>query len=103
MLISTQNRSGLSAAAGGWQLVAVDSRSTPAGAPFRLACGQRHVQPDPKRHIAKEWPQVVARMRESMEQMNRVVGSVSIAEGRNCELIRLTAFVQNTHEQQATD
>jgi hypothetical protein len=43
--------------------------------PFRLACQQCHVLPDPKRHTAKEWPAVVARMERNMEWMNRVVGS----------------------------
>jgi len=47
----------------------------PSGEAFRLACNQCHVLPDPKRHTAAEWPTVVARMRENMEWMNRVVGS----------------------------
>ena len=45
--------------------------------PFRLACQQCHVLPDPQRHTAKEWPAVVARMEKNMEWMNRVVGSRS--------------------------
>ena len=49
--------------------------ATPAGEPFRLACQQCHVLPDPKRHTAREWPAVVARMQRNMEWMNRVVGS----------------------------
>ena len=48
---------------------------TPRGAPFRLACRQCHVLPDPKRHTAEEWRAVVARMEKNMEWMNRVVGS----------------------------
>jgi cytochrome c5 len=47
----------------------------PSGEAFRIACNQCHVLPDPKRHTAAEWPQVVARMQENMEWMNRVVGS----------------------------
>jgi cytochrome c2 len=47
----------------------------PSGEAFRVACSQCHVLPDPKRHTAAEWPKVVARMQESMEWMNRVVGS----------------------------
>ena len=43
--------------------------------PFRVACGQCHVLPDPRRHSAKEWPAVVERMQKNMEWMNRVVGS----------------------------
>ena len=47
----------------------------PSGEAFRLACNQCHVLPDPKRHTAAEWPEVVARMQENMEWMNRVVSS----------------------------
>jgi hypothetical protein len=47
----------------------------PSSEPFRLACNQCHVLPDPKRHTAKEWPAVVARMQQNMEWMNRVVGT----------------------------
>ena len=46
-----------------------------SGEAFRIACNQCHVLPDPKRHTAEEWRQVVARMQENMEWMNRVVGS----------------------------
>ena len=49
--------------------------NTPAAEPFRLACQQCHVLPDPQRHTAREWPAVVARMQKNMEWMNRVVGS----------------------------
>jgi cytochrome c2 len=45
------------------------------GEAFRVACSQCHVLPDPRRHTAKEWRAVVARMQENMEWMNRVVGS----------------------------
>jgi cytochrome c5 len=48
---------------------------TPRGEPFRLACRQCHVLPDPRRHTAAEWRAVVARMEKNMEWMNRVVGS----------------------------
>jgi len=47
---------------------------SPAGESFRVACSQCHVLPDPRRHSAKEWPVVVARMQKNMEWMNRVVG-----------------------------
>ena len=48
---------------------------TAAGEPFRLACNQCHVLPDPQRYTAKEWPAVVTRMQENMAWMNRVVGT----------------------------
>ena len=47
----------------------------PSAEPFRLACSQCHVLPDPRRHTAAEWPGVVARMQQNMQWMNRVVGS----------------------------
>ena len=47
----------------------------PSGEAFRLACNQCHVLPDPRRHTAREWPGVVARMQQNMAWMNRVVGS----------------------------
>ncbi len=48
---------------------------TAAGEPFRLACRQCHVLPDPQRYTAEEWPAVVSRMQENMAWMNRVVGT----------------------------
>jgi len=48
---------------------------SPSGEAFRLACNQCHVLPDPRRHSAREWPAVVARMQQNMAWMNRVVGS----------------------------
>lgn len=47
----------------------------PAGEPFRIACGQCHALPDPRRYTAAQWPAVVERMQENMDWMNRVVGS----------------------------
>ena len=47
----------------------------PTAEAFRLACQQCHVLPDPRRHTAREWPAVVARMQKNMEWMNRVVSS----------------------------
>jgi hypothetical protein len=49
--------------------------ATPAAEPFRLACEQCHVLPDPRRYTAREWPAVVERMQRNMQWMNRVVGS----------------------------
>ena len=49
--------------------------NAPSAESFRLACGQCHVLPDPRRHTARQWPSVVARMQRNMEWMNRVVSS----------------------------
>ena len=48
---------------------------TAAGEPFRLACNQCHVLPDPKRYTAEEWRAVVSRMQDNMQWMNRVEGT----------------------------
>ncbi len=47
---------------------------------FRRACSRCHALPDPGQHTAAEWPAVVARMREHMQQMN--VGDVSDADAQ---------------------
>jgi len=66
---------------------------TPAGAPFRLACNQCHVLPDPKRHTAAEWPAVVARMQKNMQWMNRVVGTQPIAGEPQLRIDEINAFL----------
>ena len=53
----------------------------PSGQSFKLACGQCHVLPDPRRHTAAEWPAVVARMEQNMAWMNRVVGHAAESHG----------------------
>jgi hypothetical protein len=60
---------------------------------FRLACSQCHVLPDPKRHTAKEWPEVVARMQKNMEWMNRVVGSKPIPGEPQLRIEDINAFL----------
>jgi len=66
---------------------------TAAGEPFRLACNQCHVLPDPKRYTAKEWPAVVARMQENMEWMNRVVGTQPIPGEPQLRIDAINAFL----------
>ena len=65
----------------------------PSGEPFRIACNQCHVLPDPKRHTAKEWPAVVERMQENMEWMNRVVGSRPIDGEPQLRIEDINAFL----------
>lgn len=65
----------------------------PSGEAFRLACNQCHVLPDPKRHTAAEWPQVVARMQENMEWMNRVVGSKPVPGEPQLRVEEINAFL----------
>ena len=66
----------------------------PSGEAFRLACKQCHVLPDPARHTADEWPQVVARMQENMEWMNRVVGSKPVPGEPQLRLEEINAFLR---------
>lgn len=66
---------------------------TAAGEPFRLACNQCHVLPDPQRYTAREWPAVVARMQENMEWMNRVVGTRPIPGEPQLRVEDINAFL----------
>jgi cytochrome c5 len=66
----------------------------PSAEPFRLACSQCHVLPDPRRHTAAEWRAVVARMQQNMQWMNRVVGSQPDADEPQLEVERILAFLQ---------
>jgi len=67
--------------------------NTPAGESFRLACGQCHVLPDPRRHSAAEWPAVVARMQKNMEWMNRVVGSKPVPGEPQLKIEDINSFL----------
>ena len=64
-----------------------------SGEAFRLACNQCHTLPDPKRHTAREWPAVVARMQENMQWMNRVVGSRPMPGEPQLRLEEINAFL----------
>jgi hypothetical protein len=64
-----------------------------SGEAFRTACNQCHVLPDPKRYTAQGWRQVVARMQENMEWMNRVVGSKPDPSEPQLRLEEINAFL----------
>ena len=65
----------------------------PEGEPFRLACRQCHVLPDPRRYSAAEWPAVVARMERNMVWMNRVYGSKPIPGEPQLRVEEINAFL----------
>lgn len=67
--------------------------NAPAGEPFRRACSQCHVLPDPRRYTAKEWPAVVTRMQRNMEWMNRVVGSKPVPGEPQLRIEDINAFL----------
>ena len=66
----------------------------PSAEPFRLACSQCHVLPDPRRHSAAEWPAVVARMQQNMQWMNRVVGSQPDPDEPQLEVEEILGFLR---------
>ncbi len=67
---------------------------SPSAQPFRLACSQCHVLPDPRRHTAAEWRAVVARMQRNMQWMNRVVGSKPDPDEPQLKVEAILRFLQ---------
>ena len=65
----------------------------PQGQSFKLACQQCHALPDPRRHTAKEWPAVVARMEENMQWMNRVVGNREVPGEQQLKVEEIVDFL----------
>ena len=66
--------------------------TTKAGGIFVLACSQCHALPDPQRHTAAEWPEVVARMKQHLAWTNTVVGSPelkTVPELKTAEIVKL--------------
>ena len=66
--------------------------ATKAGGIFVLACSQCHALPDPQRHTADEWPEVVARMKRHLAWTNTVVGSPelkTVPELKTDEIVKL--------------
>jgi len=65
---------------------------TTAGQIYSIACSQCHALPDPQRHTASEWPEVVKRMRSHMTWANTIVGIRELRtnpELDTAEIIRL--------------
>lgn len=65
---------------------------TRAGQIYSLACSQCHALPDPQRHSAREWPDVVKRMQGHMAWANTIVGARELRtepELDTAEIIRL--------------
>jgi cytochrome c2 len=66
--------------------------ATKAGGIFVLACSQCHALPDPQRHTAGEWPEVVARMKQHLAWTNTIVGSPelkTVPELKTEEIVKL--------------
>jgi cytochrome c5 len=62
-----------------------------AGQIYSIACSQCHALPDPRRHTALDWPQVVDRMKGHMAWTNTIVGARelrTIPELKTAEIVR---------------
>jgi hypothetical protein len=70
-----------------------DLKSRP-GQMYSIACSQCHVLPDPRRHTALEWPQVVERMRRNMEWANRVTGDPLLRTSPELDTAAIIRFLQ---------
>ena len=67
---------------------------SPAGRIFGIACSQCHVLPDPRRHTAREWPDVVERMRRNMRWANRVTGDAALRTSPELDTREIIRFLQ---------
>ena len=67
---------------------------SPAGRIFGIACSQCHVLPDPRRHTAREWPQVVERMRRNMQWANRITGDAALRTSPELDTREIIRFLQ---------
>ena len=61
---------------------------------FAIACSQCHVLPDPRRHTALEWPQVVERMQRNMTWANRVTGDPLMRTSPELNTAEIVRFLQ---------
>jgi len=62
-----------------------------AGEMYSIACSQCHALPDPRRHTAAEWPDIVRRMKKHMAWSNTVVGAPelrTVPELKTGEIVR---------------
>lgn len=70
-----------------------DLKSEP-GQIYSIACSQCHVLPDPKRHTAPEWRQVVERMQHNMKWANRVTGDSALRTIPELDTAQIIRFLQ---------
>lgn len=69
-------------------------RSEP-GKIYTIACTQCHALPDPRRHTASEWPDVVERMKRHMRWHNSVVGADILRTTPVLETAEIVRFLQS--------
>lgn len=68
--------------------------NSPPGHMYSIACSQCHVLPDPQRHTAREWPQVVERMRRNMTWANRITGDPLLRTSPELDTAAIIRFLQ---------
>jgi predicted amidohydrolase len=64
------------------------------GQMFSIACSQCHALPDPRRHTAREWPEVVERMQRHMSWANVVVGPETLKTSPVLDTPAIVRFLQ---------
>ena len=64
------------------------------GQRYSIACSQCHELPDPKRHTAREWPDVVERMKRHMAWANTVVGPDELKTKPLLDTAAIVRFLQ---------
>ena len=67
---------------------------TESGQIFSLACSQCHALPDPRRHTAREWPAVVARMKRHMSWANVITGPPQLGTSPELKTEEIVRFLQ---------
>jgi cytochrome c2 len=64
------------------------------GQRYSIACSQCHELPDPGRHTAREWPDVVERMKRHMAWVNTVSGPDSLKTNPVLDTAEIVRFLQ---------
>ena len=67
---------------------------TEVGRTYDIACTQCHALPDPRRHTAREWPDVVERMKRHMAWANMVVGVETLKTTPVLDTAKIVRFLQ---------
>ena len=68
--------------------------ASPEGRVFANACSQCHVLPDPKSHTAKEWPEVVERMKKNLAWIGVVAPNRTVGGEPRLEVEQILTFLE---------
>lgn len=76
----------------------IDSRlydlASAEGRAFASACSQCHALPDPKSHSAKEWPEIVERMKKNLAWIGVVASNRTVGGEPRLEVEKILAFLE---------